>query len=318
MARPNTPDLPASRRRAPLTLDGVLVRIAAEQLGLLTVAQAERAGIDRRRLHRRVESGLLVPLFVGVYRIVGVESSIRQTSLAACLAVSESAVWGLSAAMVHGLPVGVTELSKPSVVVAADRDISARGIQTHRTRHLPPTQRWLTGRITTVPATIVDLAGLVSADTLGRCLDHTIANRTATVAGVLKIARQRPTAGFRGRKALMNVLDARSDGHLLHRSGIERKVLRWMLAAGVPEPASNVVVEGVEVDFAWDAFRVALEVSPFFTHGSAVTQKRDAERRRILQPAGWRVIEAGDDHLAHARAFAPIIVDLRALLRPAA
>lgn len=47
-------------------------------------------------------------------------------------------------------------------------------------------------------------------------------------------------------------------------------------------------------------------------------QKRDAERRRILQKAGWWVIEATDEHLVSALAFAPIIADLLALIHRAA
>lgn len=93
--------------------------------------------------------------------------------------------------------------------------------------------------------------------------------------------------------------------------------MQWLLNAGLPKPHSNLVVNGIEVDFAWPRFKIGLEVSPFFTHGSEVTQQRDAERRRILQTAGWRVIEATDTHLAGEAAFAPIVADLRSLLRSA-
>ncbi len=75
------------------------------------------------------------------------------------------------------------------------------------------------------------------------------------------------------------------------------------------------MVDGVEVDFGWPEFRIALEISPFFTHGSEHTQRRDAQRRRILQKAGWWVIEATDEQLLCASSFAPIIVDLLALMR---
>ena len=318
--QPSQP-FPANVRSAPLALEREIVEVAGEQLGLVTLDQAARVGVDGDAIRRRVLAGLLIRMFVGVYRLVGVEPTVKQSSLAACLAVPDSAVWGLSAAAVHGLPVGgpgVALTVPPSIVVPANRNISAKGIDAHRTRHMPPTQPWKTGWITTVPATIVDLAGLVSDDSLGRCLDHAIANRTATVASVLRIVNQRPTARFIGRKVLMGALNARSDGSLHHRSRNEQKVLRWMLAAGVPTPVCNLVVDGVEVDFGWPGFLIALEISPFFTHGSELKQKRDAERRRILQKAGWWVIEATDEHLVSALAFAPIIADLLALIHRAA
>ena len=308
---------PSSRisRSAPLSLERQIVEVAGEQLGLITVDQAKRVGVDADALRRRELSGLLIRMFVGVYRIVGVAPSVRQECLASCLAIRDSAVCGLSAALVHGFPLGELQPSRPSIVVPANREIAARGIATHRTRHLPPTQPWFTGRITTIPATIVDLAGLVSANTLSRCIDHTLADRTATVDRVLKVVNQRPPARFAGRAVLIAALDARSGGKLLHRSRYEQKVLPWLLAAGVPRPGSNLMVDGVEVDFGWPEFRIALEISPFFTHGSEHTQRRDAQRRRILQKAGWWVIEATDEQLLCASSFAPIIVDLLALMR---
>ena len=54
------------------------------------------------------------------------------------------------------------------------------------------------------------------------------------------------------------------------------------------------VPAAIEVDFAWTASRVALEVSPLYRHGSKRTQERDTERRRMLVEAGWRLIEATD------------------------
>jgi very-short-patch-repair endonuclease len=59
----------------------------------------------------------------------------------------------------------------------------------------------------------------------------------------------------------------------------------------------------VEVDFAWPAHRVALEVSPFFAHGTRATQERDMERCRLLTQDGWRTIEATDPDLVDRATF---------------
>lgn len=71
--------------------------------------------------------------------------------------------------------------------------------------------------------------------------------------------------------------------------------------------------EQVEVDFGWPNVNVALEVSPFFTHGSRAKQERDARRRRLLAGVRWHVVEALDDDIASERAFARTITTLRAL-----
>ena len=313
-----TPKLPSST----LSHERQIAEIARDQLGLITVKQAAGVGVDRSALRRRERAGLLKHVFVGVYRIAGVEATFRQESLAACLAVRDSAVSGLSAALVHGIPVGGVKPARPSIVVDAKREIVAKGIQTRRTRHFPPTQPWSNGRITTVPATIVDLAGLVSPDLLGRSLDHVLANRSATIASVLTIVNERPPARFLGRAALLAMLEARTDpksgGKVLFRSGYERSTLRWMLAAGLPRPSSNMMIEGIEIDFGWPEFKIALEISPFFTHGSELAQRRDAQRRRLLQKVGWRVIEATDEHLGSATAFASIVSDIFVIMRSVA
>ena len=69
----------------------------------------------------------------------------------------------------------------------------------------------------------------------------------------------------------------------------------------------------LEVDFAWLHSYVSLEISPFFTHGSEHKQRRDIERRRLLAPTKWTVIEATDADLQSPAAFAPIIQLLKRL-----
>jgi len=70
----------------------------------------------------------------------------------------------------------------------------------------------------------------------------------------------------------------------------------------------------VEVDFAWPDAKVALEVSPFFTHGSRVAQDRDIERRRLLTAERWLTVEASDPDLESRHAFDRCITTLCDLL----
>jgi len=99
-------------------------------------------------------------------------------------------------------------------------------------------------------------------------------------------------------------------------SGADRT---WLDAAGLrgwrrnhPVPAGGG--ETVEVDFAWPLARVALEASPFFTHGSLVKQERDMGRRRLLVVNGWRVVEATDPDLENQRAFGSSVAASRVVL----
>lgn len=71
--------------------------------------------------------------------------------------------------------------------------------------------------------------------------------------------------------------------------------------------------EDVEVDFGWPQLPVALEVNPFHTHGSRAKPARDSERRGLLVPSGWRVVEAIDDDIANEDTFTRSIAILRSL-----
>jgi hypothetical protein len=57
-----------------MNTDVVLTRIAAKQHGLVTTAQARRAGIDGASMERRCRVGLLTRVHHGVYRSGAVES----------------------------------------------------------------------------------------------------------------------------------------------------------------------------------------------------------------------------------------------------
>jgi Protein of unknown function (DUF559) len=70
----------------------------------------------------------------------------------------------------------------------------------------------------------------------------------------------------------------------------------------------------VEVDFAWSSAKVVLEISPFFTHGSEQKQRRDLNRRRALTEAGWRIIEATDEHFCDQVSFRQIIASLHEVI----
>ena len=310
---------------ASLALEKRLADCAEAQLGLFTATEAAACGVDSSALRRRIAAGLLTRPFRGVYRTTAIDLAHvgaleRQLTLAACLAVPDSAVGGLSAGFMHGFPLG--RFSRPPIPVLeirGDRVARMKGIVCRRSQHPLPSQPWHSGRILTVGATIVSMAGLVDESTLHDCLDHALARRTTSISYVWNLVLARPVSAIAGRAALLRALTARSDGKLLHRSKLERRVLRWILTAGLAAPVPNFVVvtgsgPGVEVDFAWPKHRVALEVSPFHTHGSEAAQQRDAERRRLLVRAGWRVIEVTDAHLLDIRCFWPVVDDLRLLL----
>jgi very-short-patch-repair endonuclease len=57
-----------------------------------------------------------------------------------------------------------------------------------------------------------------------------------------------------------------------------------------PAPQTNTIIEGHEVDFAWPASRLVVELDSWEYHGTRAAFEQDRRRDRRLAAAGWRVI----------------------------
>lgn len=306
-------------RQPTLVIDARLREIGARQLGLVTGREALADGIDKHAISRRRKSGALVTIFPDVMRLGAVPASPSQRILAASLAIPGSIIIATSAAVVHGMPLP-TALSDERPMVSVARNKSARldGIRVVHPKAPPQHRRWMTSRVASPAATVLQLPGMLDAAAVERCLDHALAHRLLTVAALSDLLERMQPGAILGRRMLLDLLAARSSG-IGHRSYKEQRVGRWLTAAGLGGWHQNHRVNvgrgrSIEVDFAWPGLKIVLEVSPFFTHGSRQQQERDAQRRRLLIQAGWRVIEATDTDLVNEHAFASTIALLRALL----
>ncbi len=302
----------------PFQIDATLRRLARPQLGLVTVRQAANAGIDRWALDRRREVGALVPIFAEVMRLSSAHVTPEQRILGAALAVPGSSVAGTSAAVVNGMPIG-SVVGAPVVSTGRSRSARTAGIVTIRQQVALSSRPWHTARVATPDATLLLLPRFVDEGTVERCLDHCLVHRLTTVERVRSLIDELPPRTVVGRRLLLDLLDERRSG-IGHRSGLEQRVGRWLTEAGLGGWHRNFEVpvagDPVEVDFAWPEARVALEVSPFFTHGTRAAQDRDVERRRLLTVERWSTVEATDPDLDDRQAFERCIATLRQLLGP--
>jgi hypothetical protein len=302
-------------------IDALLRKLAKSQDGLITVAEAEKVGVDRHALLRRRDAGALVSMHAGVMRLATLPESPHRRILAAALAVPGSVIAGISAAIIHNMPLPRRMLTSSRGIVLcvdASRRVRRSGIEVVRLGRALPSTAWMTARVATPSATLVLLSRYVQASTLERCVDDCLANRTVSVASVQAILNSVPRQVV-AIDPLARLLLDRSDGLVGHRSGLEQQVAGWLDDAGLVGWSSNYLVpvpegDDVEVDFGWIDARVALEVSPFATHGSRIKQKRDAERRDQLTLAGWSIVEALDADVVGQRAFARKAASVRALL----
>jgi very-short-patch-repair endonuclease len=57
-----------------------------------------------------------------------------------------------------------------------------------------------------------------------------------------------------------------------------------------PAPQNNVVIEGKEVDFAWPASRLIIELDSWEYHRTRADFENDRRKDRRLTAAGWTVL----------------------------
>ncbi len=201
----------------PFQIDAVLRRLARPQLGLVTVTQAAKEGIDRWALERRREVGSLEAVFADVMRLTSAPVSPEQRVLASALAVPGSTVAATSAGIAHGLPVG-SMASEPIVALGPSRSARTTGVTTIRQQVALPSRPWDTVRVTTPAATLLLLPRFVDDGTVERCLDHCLVHRLTTVERVRSLLEELPPRAVVGRRLL-----------------IEQRVARRLTEAGLGE-----------------------------------------------------------------------------------
>jgi len=171
------------------------------------------------------------------------------------------------------------------------------------------------GVLVTNPArTWLDCAPLIPLEHLVAMGDHILHTRLHSSAQLADVV-----AWGRGRRG---VVAAREALGLLdeHSESPGESITRCLLIfEGIPRPVCNVdVMDGTRwiarVDMAWLEERVVLEYDGA-VHLSERQRRRDAQRRNLLQEAGWLVITITADDLRTPRRLARMVKEAL-LLRP--
>jgi very-short-patch-repair endonuclease len=279
-------------------MDERIEQLAAHQHGAFSRAQAFAAGVTRPRLDGLLRRGRLSRLFRCVYRLASIEITPFTTAMAAVLAHgATSAKGGHGAVASHGMAALLWQylsVETPGAVdVSGERLRHVPGITRHRVRLCDDEAVVLRGVPVTSPArTILDLAGVVATRELEQALAvaerrHGASLRPRIRALLVRRPRHRGSGHLR---RLLAALDASGSPPLFLRSRAEEEALAMIRRARLPEPQTNARVAGLEVDFAWPALRIAVEVDGFEFHGSREAFQRDHDRDRNLAAAGFQVL----------------------------
>jgi very-short-patch-repair endonuclease len=268
------------------SLDQAIGRLADEQYGVVTRAQLSVLGAGTGAIAHRLRAGRLHAIHRGVYSVIGRRLLSRNGYwMAAVLACGPGAVLShLAAAALWGIRRGSrTEITAPR------RRKPRRGIRMHWA-DLPDdevtTHQGIP--ITTVARTLLDLSAVVQRDEWRSALRQAEQLRLTDRLWLGDLVERYPRKP--GIPIVRAVVEEARHGMAIVRSELEERFQAFVLDTGLPRPSTNVLIEGIEVDCAWRAQRLIVELDGRATHDTTDAFEADRARDRRLEAAGWRVV----------------------------
>jgi hypothetical protein len=291
------------------TAEQVIGALAFSEHGVVTREWMRDAGVTPAQVARLVRNGVLIREYRGVYRVGHRAPVLEARYLAAVLACGEGALLrGPAAAFLLGLLRG--DAPPPEVLTPVQRRV--RGVRTVRARRTGIDEEdrmvWRAVPVTSVPRTLVDLAGTLPLVALARACHEAGIRYGTTPRAVANVLDRRPNAP--GAKRLVLVLTGDAPVTL---SKLERGFLRVLRDAGLPLPQTNRRTDGSYVDCRWPEHRLTVELDSFRYHNSRHAWEGDRRREREARARG-------DEHRRYTWTDvfdhpAPMIAELSALLR---
>lgn len=252
--------------------------------GVITLAQANDAGLSDQAVRRRVRAGRWRQCSPGVFFVAD-----REFTDAARV---RAAVWGYGhGACASGLAAAwwleLTRFAPDVVEVTVPRESHGRrhaGSRVRR-RNLPQADvvdcRGL--RVTALPLTAIE-AAVRRGGGGSKLMDEALQRHTELRH---LWAAQVRNKGRYGSPAARRLLQAADDGT---KSAAERLFARLMNTSGITGWKANQTVLGYEVDALFRAARVVVEVDGFAFHTDADAFERDRIKQNTLVLAGYQVL----------------------------
>ena len=137
--------------------------------------------------------------------------------------------------------------------------------------------------VSAVSRTLLDMAATVAFDRLEKLVERSEELGLFDLRAVEDLLAR--TVGHHGHARLRRAIALYRPSSFT-RSGLEKRFLELVLEAGLPQPHTNFVEQGFELDCYWPEHRFAVELDVFETHGTRAAFERDRERQEELLLAG--------------------------------
>ena len=254
------------------------------QDGVITDEQARAAGLSRRSVQRRVQSGQWRRCGRGVYFVDDRPFSDAARIRAAVWGHgSQAAASGLTAASWHGL----TRFAPDIVEVTVPRDSHGRRHEGTRVRrrdlHRCDVVELKGVRGTSLSLTVVEAAAQRGGG--AKLLDTALQQRHVDLPGLWRTHLR--NKGRTGAPRSRLLLQAAAGGA---HSVAERILHQLLREAGIGGWKANYRVGGYRVDVGFAAQKVAIEVDGFAFHSDPDAFQIDRQRQNNLVLLGWQVL----------------------------
>ena len=262
----------------------IIAAIAGGQHGIVTWVEMCAADLSEDEIRHRIKIGLLIRVHHGVYSVGHRVLTTEARYMAAVKAGGEGALlFGRAAGYLLGI-FKARVPPRPSMLTRTERQIP--GVKT-RVRVLDPRDVSEYDGIpcTTVPCTIVHLAGDLEEDPLARVCHEAGVKYGTTPRHVEEVLKRRPNA--KGAKTLRLIA---SGGIKVSLSVLESGFFDALRAEGFPLPDSNKRVGKHRVDCHWAEYGLTVELVSFKYHNSQYAFDKDHDRERAARMRGeeWR------------------------------
>jgi very-short-patch-repair endonuclease len=265
--------------------------LARDQHGVITRRQLLELGFGSDAVEHRIARGRLHRLWRGVYAVGRPEVSQKGRWMAAVLSCGPGALLSHgSAAVLWGLSQTTAGID---VVIPEGAYRRRPGIRVHRRSGLGAGQRRKVAGIpvTDPVSTLVDLASHGPDWKLERAINE--ADRLdlvdpETLRATIDLLPSRP--GFARLRRLLG-------GQPLTDTGLERRFLAIARLAGMPEPETQVWLNGYRVDFYWPHLDLVVEVDGWRYHRTAGEQATDRRRDHAHMAAGLTTLRFAEEQI---------------------
>jgi very-short-patch-repair endonuclease len=282
-------------------VDARIAVLAVRQYGVVAWRQLITLGLGRGAIARRIANGRLHPVHEGVYAVGHSLLSRSGRWMAAVLAFGPGAVLShRTAAELWGL-LRPTDM-RPHVTSDARSLVGRPGIHLHRSRFLPIEQTTEVDGlpVTTIPRTLLDLAGARDPHPLRRAWEEAQRRGLLDVRAVARLCENSPGRRTKPLRALIAEATDAPDT----RGEFEDRFTDFLRdRPDIAKPVRNALVHGYLVDAHWQGTNLIVELDSKAFHWHI--REDDAERDADLLTKGfvtyrvtWRALTKTPDLVA--------------------